>query len=64
MTKHIANILTGYRILGSILLLFVPVFTVGFYTVYLLCGFGDMLFGNNCGNARSNLCYESVGYYL
>lgn len=45
MIKHIANILTGCRILGSILLLFFSAFSVGFYTVYLLCGFSDMVDG-------------------
>ena len=43
--KHIANILTGYRILGSILLLFFPVFSLEFYIIYLLCGFSDMIDG-------------------
>ena len=45
MAKHIANILTGYRILGSILLLFFPVFSVAFYIIYLFCGFSDMIDG-------------------
>ena len=45
MTKHIANILTGCRILGSILLLFFPAFSPGFYITYLLCGFSDMIDG-------------------
>ena len=45
MTKHIANILTGCRILGSILLLFFPVFSLDFYITYLLCGFSDMVDG-------------------
>ena len=45
MIKHIANILTGCRIIGSILLLFFPVFSVGFYIIYLLCGFSDMIDG-------------------
>ena len=45
MTKHIANILTGSRILGSILLLFFPAFSVGFYITYILCGFSDMIDG-------------------
>ena len=45
MAKHIANILTGWRILGSILLLFFPVFSVGFYIIYLFCGFSDMVDG-------------------
>ena len=45
MTKHIANILTGCRIFGSILLLFFPVFSLGFYITYLICGFSDMADG-------------------
>ena len=45
MTKHIANILTGCRIFGSILLLFFPVFSSGFYITYILCGFSDMIDG-------------------
>lgn len=45
MAKHIANILTGCRILGSILLLFFQVFTLEFYITYLLCGFSDMIDG-------------------
>lgn len=45
MTKHIANTLTGFRILGSILLLFFPVFSLEFYITYILCGFSDMIDG-------------------
>ena len=45
MTKHIANILTGCRILGSILLLFFSAFSVEFYIIYLFCGFRDMIDG-------------------
>ena len=45
MIKHIANILTGCRILGSILLLFFPAFSLDFYITYLLCGFSDMIDG-------------------
>ena len=45
MKKHIANILTGSRILGSILLLGLPVFTSAFYITYLFCGFTDMIDG-------------------
>ena len=45
MTKHIANILTGCRIFGSILLLFLPAFSVAFCTIYLFCGFSDMIDG-------------------
>ena len=45
MKNHLANILTGFRILGSMLLLFIPVFSAAFYSVYLLCGFTDMIDG-------------------
>ena len=45
MTKHIANILTAYRIFGSILLLFFPAFSLAFYIIYILCGFSDMIDG-------------------
>ena len=43
--KQIANVLTGCRILGSILLLFFSVFSLGFYVTYLLCGLSDMVDG-------------------
>jgi CDP-diacylglycerol--glycerol-3-phosphate 3-phosphatidyltransferase len=45
MTKHLANILTGCRIFGSILLLFFPAFSLPFYITYILCGFSDMIDG-------------------
>ena len=45
MTKHIANIITCCRILGSVLLLFFPAFSSAFYIIYLLCGFSDMIDG-------------------
>ena len=45
MIKNVANILTSFRILGSVLLLFFPAFSEAFYIIYLLCGFSDMLDG-------------------
>lgn len=45
MEKHIANIITISRILCSIWMLFGPVFSAGFYGLYLLCGFTDMVDG-------------------
>lgn len=45
MTKHIANILTFSRIVGSIFLLFCPAFSAAFYILYLYCGFSDMTDG-------------------
>jgi len=45
MLKQIANIITGCRIICSILLLVFPVFSTSFYITYLLCGFSDMIDG-------------------
>ena len=45
LTKQMANILTGLRIVGSVLLVCLPTFSPGFYFVYLLCGFTDMIDG-------------------
>ena len=45
MIKQVANILTGLRIIGSILLVFCPAFSLGFYILYLLCGLTDMIDG-------------------
>ena len=54
MIKHIANIVTGCRIFGSILLLFFPAFSVGFYIIYILCGFSDMIDGTIARKTNSN----------
>ena len=45
MKKHIANIITGSRIVFSLLLLFIPLSSVWFYALYLLCGLSDMIDG-------------------
>ena len=45
MKKHIANILTGLRIVFSLSLLFIPLSSVWFYALYLLCGLSDMIDG-------------------
>ena len=45
MKKHMANILTVCRMLGSILLLFLAVPSAGFSVVYLVCGLSDMVDG-------------------
>lgn len=61
MRAQIANMITGCRIICSILLLFFPVFSFGFYAVYLLCGFSDMVDGtiaritNSAGKFGSRL---------
>ena len=45
MKKQIANIITSCRILGSIGLLFCPVFSAYFYGLYIFCGLTDMVDG-------------------
>ncbi len=57
--KHIANILTSCRILGSILLLFFPAFSLEFYITYLLCGFSDMIDGTIARKTNSTSKFGS-----
>jgi len=45
MKKQLANCITASRILGSILMLFFPVFSALFYLFYLFCGMTDMVDG-------------------
>lgn len=45
MIKHIANIVTCCRIIGSVLLFFFPVFSLEFYIIYIISGFSDMIDG-------------------
>ena len=59
MTKHIANILTGCRIFGSILLLFFPAFSAAFYIIYLFCGFSDMVDGTIARKTNSTSRFGS-----
>ena len=59
MTKYIADILTGCRIFGSILLLFFPVFSLEFYVTYLLCGFSDMIDGTIARKTNSSSKFGS-----
>ena len=40
-----ANIITGFRVLISIALLFCPVFSPVFYVLYLIAGLADMIDG-------------------
>ena len=61
MKKQIANIITSSRILFSICLLFCPAFSVGFYCIYLLCGFTDMVDGTI---ARKTNAVSEVGAKL
>ena len=59
MTKYIANILTGCRILGSILLLFFPAFSVAFYIIYFFCGLSDMVDGTIARKTNSTSKFGS-----
>ena len=45
MRKYIANIVTGSRILCSVYLLFCPMFSIGFYIIYIFTGLTDMVDG-------------------
>ena len=45
MKKHIANIITTSRIVFSLSLLFIPLSSVWFYALYLICGLTDMIDG-------------------
>ena len=42
---YAANSITACRILGSMVMLFFPVFSLRWYIAYLLCGFTDMIDG-------------------
>ena len=53
MKKHIANTITGSRIVFSLPLLFLPLSSVWFYTLYLLCGFTDMIDGTVARKTKS-----------
>ena len=53
MIKHIANIITTCRILGSVLLLFSPAFSMAFYIIYSICGFSDMIDGSIARKTKS-----------
>lgn len=53
MIKHLANIVTFCRILGSILLFFFPVFSIRFYIIYIICGFSDMTDGTIARSTKS-----------
>ena len=45
MKKYIANIITGSRTIFSLPLLFIPLSSVWFYSLYFYCGLTDMIDG-------------------
>ena len=53
MKKHIANIITGSRIVLSLPLLFIPLTSAWFYALYLLCGLSDMTDGTVARKTKS-----------
>ena len=53
MKKHIANIITGARIVFSLSLLFIPLSSAWFYALYLLCGLSDMIDGTVARRTKS-----------
>ena len=53
MKKHIANIITGSRIVFSLSLLFIPLSSAWFYALYLLCGLSDMIDGTVARKTKS-----------
>ena len=53
MKKHIANIITGSRIVLSLPLLLVPLTSAWFYALYLLCGLSDMVDGTVARRTKS-----------
>lgn len=53
MKRHAANIITGFRIVLSIMLLMFFAFSSGFYTMYLAGGITDMLDGAVARNTNS-----------
>ena len=61
MKKHIANIITGLRIVLSLPLLFMSLTSAWFYVLYLLCGISDMIDGTV---ARKTKCASEFGARL
>ena len=53
MKKHIANIITGSRIVLSLPLLFIPLTSAWFYALYLFCGLSDMIDGTVARRTKS-----------
>ena len=53
MKKHIANIITGSRIVLSLPLLLIPLTSAWFYALYLRCGLSDMIDGTVARRTKS-----------
>ncbi|WP_243158100.1 CDP-alcohol phosphatidyltransferase family protein [Aminipila terrae] len=59
--RHIPNILSTFRIIFSVLLLFIKPLSLLFFTTYMLCGISDILDGYI---ARKLKCNSSFGAAL
>ena len=59
MRKHIANIVTGCRIFGSILLLLFSALSLAFYITYILCGLSVMIDGTIARKTNSTSPFGS-----
>lgn len=68
MKKHIANTITGFRILCSVIMLFFSAFSVPFYILYLFCGFSDMVDGTVARKTNSisefGMQFDSVADFI
>ena len=53
MKKHIANIITGSRMVLSLPLLLIPLTSAWFYALYLICGLSDMIDGSVARRTKS-----------
>ena len=59
MKQHFANLITCTRIVGSILMIFLPVHSMWFYTIYLACGLSDMADGAVARMTKSQSAFGS-----
>ena len=59
MKKYFANLITCTRIVGSILMIFLPVHSMWFYTIYLACGLSDMADGAVARMTKSQSAFDA-----
>ena len=60
MKRYIANLITGCRILCSILMISFPVFSARFYAAYLICGLSNMADGAAARKTNSSSPFGAV----
>ena len=53
MKKYLANIITCFRIISSVVLLFLEALSLSFHIIYLLCGFSDIIDGTIARKANA-----------